>query len=109
MLYKATIVENSLSDKSILNTLKIEKTWQSGDWVLHDVFVEDNKISALSKYLAEGPWYIHFWVPGKDTVKVLSKNKLFDIQHSDKSTWAEAITYGKSIGIPEEQLDFIIE
>ena len=72
-MYKGTIIENSLSDKSILDKIKIEKTYQS------------------------------------DEIKVIFKNKVFTIKFSDKSTWSEAISYGKSIGIPEEQLDFPID
>jgi hypothetical protein len=28
---------------------------------------------------------------------------------SDKSTWNDATEYGKSLGIPKEQLDFLID
>ncbi len=108
-MYKGTIIENSLSDKSVLDTLKTKRTYESGDWVLHDVSVEENKISELSKYLADGPWYIHLWRPGEDNVKVVFKERIFDIKFSDKSTWVDAVLYGKSIGIPEEQLDFPID
>lgn len=45
----------------------------------------------------------------EDNVKVIFKNKIFEIKFSDKSTWNEAVAYGKSIGIPDEQLDFPIE
>lgn len=51
---------------------------------------------------------MHFWEPGKDEVLAVFKNKTFDIKHSDKSTWSGAVEHGKSIGIPEEQLDFLI-
>ncbi|MEK9148026.1 MAG: hypothetical protein AAB650_01175 [Patescibacteria group bacterium] len=108
-MFKGTIVENSLRDKSILDTVKIEKTYQSGDWILHDVFVSEEQILELSKYLGDGPWYIHLWQPGKDDVRVVFKDKVFTIKFSDKSTWADAVAYGKSIGIPEEQLDFPID
>jgi len=108
-MYKGTIIENSLSDKSILDKLKIKKTYHSGDWILHDVHVDGEQIIELSKYLANGPWYIHLWKQGEDEIKVIFKDKIFDIKFSDKSTWADAVTYGKSIGIPEEQLDFPID
>lgn len=106
---KGTIIENSLADKGILSHLKIESTRQSGDWILHDVLIDEDKIPALSKSLADGPWYIHLWHPGEDTVIVIFKNKTFTIKFSDKSTWTDAIAYGKSIGIPEEQLNFPID
>lgn len=108
-MYKGTIVENSLIDKKILEKVKIEKSYQSGDWALDDVLVDESQILELAKSLADGPWYIHLWQPGKDEVKVIFKNRVFDIKFSDKSTWAEAVAYGKSIGIPDEQLDFPID
>jgi hypothetical protein len=107
-MYKGTIIENSLSDKSILAKIQIQKTYQSGDWIPHDVLVETEQIPELSRYLADGPWYIHLWGPGQDDIKVVFKNKVFDIKFSDKSTWVDAVVYGKSIGIPDEQLDFLI-
>lgn len=108
-MLKGTIVENSLADKSILDKIKIEKTWQDGSWILHNVLVDEKIAKQTGNYLADGPWYIHFWEPGKDDVLVVYKGKNFPIKHSDKSTWSGAIVYGISIGIPKEQLDFIIE
>ena len=39
---------------------------------------------------------------------VVFKDKIFTIKHSDKSTRKDVVEYGKSVGIPEEQLDFVI-
>ncbi len=108
-MFKGTIIENSLSDASVLQHLQVEKTWQTGTWVLHDVLVTQEQITELAKHLADGPWYMHFWKLEQDEVQVVIKNKLFTVQHSDKSTWPEAVTYGKSLGIPEGQLDFLIQ
>ncbi len=108
-MYKGTIIENSLKDKNILSKIQIQHTRQAGGWILHDVLTEEVLIPELSESLAEGPWYIHLWEPSKDKVKVIFKGKVFDIQFSDKSTWNDAVTYGKSIGIPDEQLDFPID
>ncbi len=107
-LYKGVIIENSLKDKRVLDKIKIEHTHQSGDRIIHDVSVNEAQISEIATYLVDGPWYIHFWEPGKDTVRVVFKDKVFTIQHKDETTWADAIAYGKSIGIPEDQLDFPI-
>lgn len=46
---------------------------------------------------------------GGDEVKVVFREKIFSIKFTDKSTWKDAVTHGKSIGIPEEQLDFLID
>ena len=107
-MLKGTIIENSLSDKSILQKVRVERTWQDGDWILHDVQIDEKDVLELSKYLAEGPWYIHLWQPDQDKVLVVFKDKLFTINYSDKSTWAEAVGHGKLLGIPPEQLDFLI-
>jgi len=108
-MLKGTIVENSLRDKSILASLQIEKTRQDGDWVLHDVLIGEAEAIRFGQYLVDGPWYIHFWEPGTDNVLIVFKDKNFMIEHSDKTTWTEAIAYGKFIGIPEEQLDFVVQ
>ncbi len=105
-MFKGTIIENSLNDKSALEKVQIEKTYRSGNWILHDVLVREEQIEQLSKYLAHGPWYMHFWEPGHDTVKVVFKNRIFSISSKDKSTWVDALAHGKSIGIPDDQLDF---
>lgn len=107
-LYKGTIIENSLADKNILASVKIEKTYQSDDWIIHDVCIKKWQIPEIAKALAEGPWYAHLSQPGSDDVIVIFKNKTFTIKYSDASTWTGAVAYGKSIGIPEEQLDFPI-
>ncbi len=108
-MLKGTIIENSLSDKNILKKVQITKTWSSDDWILHSVLVNKNLIPELSKSLDNGPWYIHLWEQGKDYVTVVFKDKIFNIKYSDKNTWSEAIAYGKSIGIPAEQLGFPID
>ncbi len=106
-MYKGTIVENSLVDKNVLNKVEIIKTWKDEDWVLHDVLVKEAQLEELGKSLSDGPWYMNFWIPDGDDMKVVYKNKIFDLKMSDKSTWVEAMEYGRSIGIPEEQLDFV--
>ncbi len=107
-MLQGTIVENSLSDSKILKNLTIVKSWPEGSWKLHQIELSRDSALKLAEYIAEGPWYMHFWEPGSDEVLVVYKSKTFDIKYSDKSTWSEAIKYGESIGIPNEQLDFFI-
>ena len=108
-MLKGTIIENSLADKKILKTLQIDKTWNAGDWILHSIRINKSRIKELSESLKNEPWYIHLWESGKDDVTVIFKNKIFTIKFSDKSTWTDAVAYGKSLGIPAEQLDFLID
>lgn len=55
LMLKGTIIENSLADKSILKDLEITKTYQSGNWVMHDVLVSEEQAEKLGSYLDEGP------------------------------------------------------
>lgn len=108
-----TIVEESLEDNRILNdieiiSLRISKDENPADrWHLYKVRVSKEDIEKLSKYIKPGKWYMHFW-EGTDVVAVF-KNKIFEFNYSDKSTWKDAVDYGRAQGIPEEQLDFLIE
>ncbi len=108
-MYNGTIIENSLKDKSILDKVKVEKTYHDDDWILHDVLIREDQISELSHYLDDGPWYIHLWESGKDDVIVVFKDKVCAIKYSDKNTWKDAVAHGKSIGIPDQHLDFAVE
>lgn len=107
-MLRGIIIENSLENKDVLKLLQIVRTWQDGDWILHDVSIDDTQIPLLSKTLTDGPWYMHFWDSGTGDIRVVYRNKVFDIQSADKSTWTDAVAYGKSIGIPERQLDFVM-
>lgn len=106
---RGTIIENSLNDKSILDLVTITKTRKSGDWILHSIIIDDKYVPKLSKSLNPGSWYIHLWKQGGNDVMVVFKDRIFNIKYSDKNTWQEAVRYGKSIGIPEAQLDFPID
>jgi len=107
--YEGTIVENSLTDAAILENIKIVKTYTEGELKLHDVSVNEKQIKKLGEYLNDGPWYMHFWIPGKDDVIALFKDKRFSLKQSDETTWHEAIAHGKTKGIPEAQLNFKIK
>jgi hypothetical protein len=50
---------------------------------------------------------MHFW-KGRGIIAIF-KDKIFEFNYDDKATWSEAISYGTSLGIPKEQLDFLIE
>jgi hypothetical protein len=103
------IIENSLQDNTVLHRLTILKTWQDGNWRIHEVQVSKAEAEELGKHLSSGPWYMHFWEKGKDDILVVYKDKVFHIEYSDKRTWQAAVAYGQSLGIPSEQLDFAVE
>ncbi len=67
------------------------------------VHATDKQIGALSSQVKRG-WYAHFWKDQR--LVVVFRGEKFEFKSRDKSTWKEAVEYGKSVGIPEEQLDF---
>ncbi|MDO4283054.1 MAG: hypothetical protein Q4D02_05385 [Clostridia bacterium] len=107
-MYKGIIVEQSLEDISILKSVQILDVENStdSDWVLYRVNVNEDEIKKLAGYLKE-EWYMHFWKNRE--VIVVFRNKIFHLNYDDKSTWKDALNYGISHGIAEEQLDFPIE
>jgi hypothetical protein len=59
----------------------------------------------LDRWLHIRGFYCHFY-RGEELV-VVFKERIFKANACDKSTWAEILEYGKSIHIPEAQLDFL--
>ncbi len=107
--FKGILVENSLLDKEILKQVRIIRSREDGDRVLHDIRLSKKQIEDIQKNIIDTKWFFHLWEPGKDTVQVVFKDKQFEIKHSDRSTWKPAIEHGIKNGIPEAQLDFKIE
>lgn len=111
--YKGTIVEESLTDNRIINDLKIIAVKISSDenpedrWHLYTVLVTNEDIEKLSKSI-KPKWYMHFWNNRDKNIIAIFKDKKFEFDYDDKSSWIPAVEYGISLGIPEEQLDFII-
>lgn len=110
--YKGIIVEESLEDNRIINELdvkriEISKSEDLADrWHMYTVIVSKEDIDRLAKNIKPG-WYMHFW---KDRqVVAVFRDKQIEFNFDDKSTWKPALDYGRSLGIPEEQLDFPID
>ncbi len=103
--YTGTIVEQSLADKQIINTLEIVDK-QVGNWTLYTVKVSEEEIESLSRNIKSNKWYMHFW-KGKEVIAVF-KDRSFKFNYDDKKSWEPAVKYGLAVGIPKKQLDFII-
>jgi hypothetical protein len=79
-----------------------------GIWHCYIVEVLREEMEKLQSLLKrEGGWYMHFW-KNRDVI-IVFRDRLFKIDYDDKSTWKDAVEYGRLIGVPDEQLDFLIE
>lgn len=121
MNYKGIIIEESLGDPSILSEVEILSTkvepvrpefktpWVL-QWTLHSVELPadraDRIVDEISKSIdVEHPrWYADFKNDTHHYIVYLMK--VFKVDLSDPTLYKEAKKYGRSIGIPEEQLDF---
>ncbi|BCJ48127.1 hypothetical protein GCM10010168_24870 [Actinoplanes ianthinogenes] len=78
-------------------------------WTLLDVTAPDERAEELAAALsaalhADGGWYADFRA-GADHVVVFA-GRIFRYAVSDPAARAEAVAYGRSVGVPEAQLDW---
>jgi hypothetical protein len=112
MDYRGIIIGESLEDNKILDKLRVIKTEITDEpkpedrWRLYHVNISEKEIDKLMKIIKQG-WYAHFWL-GSSIIAIF-RNKKFQFDYNNKSTWKPAVDYGLSLGIPKEQLDFVIE
>lgn len=110
--YKGIIVEESLIDNRMMNDFNIIDFRISSDenpadrWHIYTVMIDRNDMDRLSRNI-KSRWYMHFW-KNREVIAIF-QGKKFEFDYDNKSSWAPAVEYGLSMGIPKEQLDFIIE
>ena len=104
--YHGILVDVSQKNKSIFNNLKILGQKKAWGWILYKIGVEPKKFDKTLKQLQENMvegFYFHFYK--NEELIVVFKEKIFKVK-TDKSSWKDIIKYGKSLKIPEKQLDF---
>ena len=114
--YHGIVLNISQKDKSIFKRLKVigKKKAMMGLITFYkikiDLYQIDDVITNIQSNMARnfGPikqeYYAHFY---KDNELIIAyKDKSFNVT-TDRTTWADAITHGKSLNIVEKQLDFI--
>ena len=111
-MYHSVIIEESLKNPEVLDDYKILRTKFSPeeDWHLHIVEIPEPPDKAIKEIqeamVSERPYYFHIYNEGK-TLIVVFKDKFFQLDPSNKSTWQEAQKYGAlKLNIPSDQLDF---
>jgi hypothetical protein len=104
--YHGIVVDVSQKDKSIFHKLKVIGNKEDDGWTLYKIESNQKDIEKVIKQLQENMvegFYFHFY-SGEELIVVFN-HKIFKVK-TDKSTWGEIIKYGKSLNIPEQQLDF---
>lgn len=119
-MYSGLIIKESMKNSDIFkdNDLKISKTeswklreraadFQPKTWTA--IFIEGNeeKIDTIAKKISNSilpRWYAN--VSNNTTEYVIFNEKIFKHKKGNKEEAKEAISYGKSVGIPEHQLDW---
>ena len=121
MNYSGVIIEESLTDKTVLKDVIIistevepitpeHKTPWLKQWTLHNVEVPEANaeqiVDKISKALESErtSWYADF--KNDDYHYIIFPNKVFKVDRTNPVLYKDAREYGISLGIPEYQVDF---
>lgn len=116
--YSGLLLKEGLKDETVLKYLMVTKTeiWNAenaeGDqpkqWTAIYFEVTKKKVNEaaeqLSRALKPKGWYLNIF--GENIIFVVFPNKVFRYKKENISEKIRAIEYGKTIGIPENQLDW---
>ena len=106
--YHGIIIREGLKEQSILDKMNVVGSKTDDEFTLFKVEIDENRldkiITIVQQELKTDPvYYAHFYRDNE--LIVIFPDKIFRMT-PDKSTWIAAIEHGKSLSIPEEQLDF---
>lgn len=121
MTFNGVIIEESLTDNSVLNdaniiSTKVEpvtekhKTPWVKQWTLHTVEIPEEKAAEVADKISKALDKTHDWYADFKTETehyVIYTGRVFHItDRTDKKQYDEVTAYGISIGIPDYQVDF---
>ena len=107
-IYHGILVNKAFIHENYPNKFKIFDSMASGDWILYGIKIEKASIQKIIKDIqnelrSDLNFYAHLY--NDKRLYIIFKRKVFKVKpHS--STWDAALDYGKTLGIPIEQLDF---
>ena len=116
-MLKGLVLKESLSDTSVLNLLRITKTetwhvtnaasYQPTTWTAMSFEVKESQANTIAEKLSRAlkpQWYINASTTSQ--VYVVFPCKVFMYPKGDCQQRAAAQQYGRSLGIPDSQLDW---
>ena len=113
--YHGIVLNISQKDKSIFNRLQVigKKKALMGLITFYKIKIDSHQIDDVIRNIQSnmarnfGPikqeFYAHFY--RNNELIIAYKDKLFNVT-TDRTTWAKAISHGRSLNIMEKQLDF---
>ena len=116
--WKGCFISEGLKDPAILNkyqcykfritkeNLPIDDKGTIGRWHMFWIEVSESDFDIFKDNMKYN-WYGHFWKG--NTIVAIFEGKKFQLDKENKDTWKEAITFGRSQNILEEQLDFLTD
>lgn len=101
------VIENSLRDPGVIAPTVV-KTRRGRAWTFLLVSVPVNELDEHIRRLQanmviDDEWYAHYF--RGDELIVVFRDAAFPVT-VDPASWEPAVTYGLSVGVPAEQLDF---
>lgn len=121
-MYRGIIIEESLKDQSLLNTVRIigteiesvtagHRTPWLKEWTLDEVEIDDEAIKSFVRKVQNSietehkSWFADF--KGDQDHYVVFPDKIFFIDHRRNDSYDKAISYGVALGIPRNQIEAI--
>lgn len=107
-VYHGILIKDSFKDPDFISSFHLFNQKTSDNWTIVGVEVLSQTITKRIKEIQDNfrideHFYGHFY--NEEELIVIFKDAVFFV-NPHKSSWYEVIEYGKSLGIPEEQLDF---
>lgn len=113
-IWKGVLIEESLSDLSVLPNLNIISTRTTSleneanrrEFHFHSLEVSPNNLDEVVEFITSNikdGWYFH--LVNKEEMIVIFHNKVFNIHKNNQEEIDSARNYALSIGILREQLD----
>ncbi len=104
-IFHAILLNVSFQDPKFPEKFKVfnKIEFENSDWIVFGVEVDESASVEIQKNMIEGKNFNHMY--NEDQLIIIYKEKIFKVS-KDNSTWEEAVAFGKSLDIPEDQLNF---